>query len=112
DNLSTRIGGSLEASYALLPSGLTLRVGGELFDRRVRNILSPQDPDRFPATSLDLTALEQAAYAELESAALGGQLRVGARIDAFNGESALQPRISFARPLTDRVAMSVGAGRA
>ncbi|MEO5800394.1 MAG: hypothetical protein ABIS00_13235 [Gemmatimonadales bacterium] len=112
DNLSRKVGGAIDGRLSLSASGFGLRFGAEFANHRIRNVLTPVDPARFPSSSLDRSATESGGFVELESPILGGVLRAGARVDALDKLIVLQPRVSFALSKASGFWTSLGVGRA
>jgi hypothetical protein len=112
DNLHRRIGGKVDGTLRLADRGPVLRIGSDLSSREIRNVIAPREPGHFPARSLDHDGTETGAYAELETPMIGGVLRSGVRIDAFDQIAAVQPRLSFQRPIGSHLWTGISAGRA
>lgn len=112
DNENERIGGKVDGSLRVVASGPTIRFGVDLASRHLRNVILPHESGRFVSRDYDHTGTETGGYLDIETALIGGTLRSGVRFDGFDDVAALQPRLSFVRPLGRRMWASVAAGRA
>jgi hypothetical protein len=112
DNENERIGGKIDGTLKLLDNGPVIRLGGDFASRHLRNVIWPREEGRFVARDYDHTATETAAWLDLELPILGGMLRSGMRVDGYDELTAVQPRLSFIRPLGDGIWTTVAAGRA
>jgi len=112
DNENERIGGKIEGTLRLVDNGPVLRLGGDFASRHLRNVIWPREEGRFVARDYDHTATETAAWLDLEFPVVGGLLRSGVRVDGHDELTAVQPRLSFIRPLGEGMWTSVAAGRA
>ncbi|HRP06883.1 MAG TPA: hypothetical protein PLL69_00210 [Gemmatimonadales bacterium] len=112
DNMVRRASIRADATLPILSSGTAIDAGLEFGERRVHNLLAPDDPDRIPAASLDMKSAEVGGYLGVVTPFMQGHIRAGARIDAFNGASIVQPRLTYATPIGTNWWLSVGVGRA
>jgi len=103
---------SLGVDGALSGAHHRLEIGAALALRAIGNRITPRSGEDFVARDTAFNNGEIGAYGAWTIRLRRAALQLGARVDIAGTARALQPRLRLSIPISDAVALSVGAGRA